>query len=72
LTLFVHTLARGHFVYHPNTYWFWNGFVLFLGVFILILGTVFIIIKPAQDRRIDAALRRQTTQCSHGAPLEPE
>jgi hypothetical protein len=70
--LFVHTVARGYFVFDPNTYWLWDGFVLFLGAFILVLGTVFIIIKPAQDCRIDDALRRQSTQFSHGAPLEPE
>lgn len=72
LGLFVHGVARGYFVYHPSTYWFWDGFVLFLGIFVLVLGTIFVIIKPAQDRRIDEALLRQTAQSSHGAPLEPQ
>jgi hypothetical protein len=71
-TLFVHSVAHGYFVYDPATYWFWDGYVAVLGVFILIVTAVVIIRKPAQDRRIDQALLRQTSESSHGAPLEPK
>ena len=72
LSFFVHSVAHIYFVYDPAMYWFWDGYVAFLGVFILILATVMIVRKPAQDRRIDQALRRQTSESSHGAPLEPK
>jgi hypothetical protein len=72
MTAFVHSVAHGYFVYDPATYWFWDGYVAFLGVFILLIATVVIIRKPAQDRRIEEALRRQTTEFSHGASLERE
>lgn len=72
MTLFVYWVSHGYFVYDPATYWFWDGYVAFLGVFILFIAAVVLIRKPARDRRIDQALRRQTTEFSHGEPLEPE
>jgi hypothetical protein len=61
----------GHFVYHPDQYWFWDGHAALLGLFILGIAVVVMIRKPAQDRQIDGELRRQATEYSHGAPLEP-
>lgn len=72
MALFVHSVSGGSFVYDPATYWLWDGYVAFLGALMLLFAAVVIIRKPAQDRRIDQALRRQTTEFSHGAPLEPE
>jgi hypothetical protein len=71
LTLFVASVG-GHYVYDPSSYWFWAGYAGFLGIFVLIITAIFIIRKPAQDRRIGDALRRQTMEISHGAPLEPK
>jgi len=71
LTFFVRSLG-GYYVYDPGLYWFWDGYAASLGIFILSIAAVVIIRKPAQDRRIDVALRGQTTELSHGAPLEPE
>lgn len=62
----------GHLVYHPDQYWSWDGYAAFLGLFVLAIAAVAMIRKPAQDRQIDEELRRQTTELSHGAPLEPE
>jgi hypothetical protein len=72
MMLFVHSVSRGSFVYDPATYWFWDGYVAVLGAFIPLVAAVVIIRKPAQDRRIDQELRRQSTEFSHGAPVEPE
>jgi len=72
LTLFVHSVAHSYFRYDPATYWFWAGYIGALGVLFVAVFVIAIIRKPAQDRRIDEALRRQTTEISHGAPLEPE
>ena len=62
----------GHFMYDPGSYWFWDGYAAFCGIFILVVAAVIIVRKPAQDRRIDQELRSQTTEFSHGAPLDPE
>jgi hypothetical protein len=61
----------GHFVYRSDQYWLWDGYAALLGLFILGMAAVVMIRKPAQDRQIDGELRRQTTEYSHGAPLEP-
>ena len=65
-------VARTHLRYDPAQYYLWAGYVGFLGVFILGLAAVTIVRKPAQDRVIDQALRRQTTEFANGAPLEPK
>jgi len=72
LTIVVHAVSRGYFRYDPATYWFFSGYIAFLGVGILFISAVAMIRKPGQDRHIDEALRRQTTDFAQGAPLEPK
>jgi cell division protein FtsX len=72
LTAFVDAVAHSYFRYDPSQYYLWAGYVGFLGVFILAIAAVTMIRKPAQDRIIDDALRRQTTDFANGAPLEPK
>lgn len=71
LVLFAASVG-GHFVYDPDSYWLWDAYAAFLGLFILVLAGVVIVRKPARDQCIDEELRRQTTEFSRGAPLEPE
>lgn len=74
LPIFARLISKGysHYHYDPNTYWFLDGYVAFLGVLILLIAVVTMIKKPAQDQRIDHALRQRATKYSHGAPLDPE
>ena len=72
LPLFAEWLCHAHVAYDPASYWFWDAFVAFLAFFVVFLAVTVLIRKPAEDRRIDEALLRQTSQLSHGAPLEPE
>ena len=58
--------------YSPDMYWYVTGYVGFLGLFIAFLTAIIAMRKPAQDRRIDDALIRGTTDFANGAPLEPK
>jgi|SRR5689334_6854217 len=59
ITLFVHSVSRAYFAYDPATYWFWDGWVAFLGVFVLLIATVVII---RNRRRTDASIRRSVVK----------
>ena len=72
LTIFANSIAHSYLRYDPSEYYFWAGYVGFLGVVILAITTVTMVRKPAQDRVIDDALRRQTGEIVNGAPLEPK
>lgn len=74
LPIIFRAIAQGyrHFSYDPGTYWFLDGCVAILAVAVLLIGAVTIVKKPGQDRRIDDALRKQTAEFSHGAPIDPE
>ena len=71
LTAVVGAVTHSNFRYDPAEYYYWAGYVGFLGVLVLLLAARAIIRKPAQDRIIDDALRGQTTDFANGAPLEP-
>ena len=71
LAAVVDAVAHSYFRYDPAEYYYWAGYVGFLGVLVLLLAAIATIRKPAQDRIIDDALRRQTTDFANGAPLEP-
>jgi hypothetical protein len=72
LPIFVNAVSRSYFRYDPALYWFYCGYVAFLGVGVLFIAALAMIRKPSQDRHIDEALRHQTANFAHGAPLDPE
>lgn len=71
LRFFVQSVG-GYYVYDPRSYWFWDGYAALLSTLAFVIAAIVIIRKPAQDWRIDNVLRGQTTEISHGAPLEPD
>ncbi len=58
--------------YTPETYYFWAGSVGLLAVLWLALFLGAITKKPAEDRHVDAALRRRLKPTIRGAPIEDE
>lgn len=63
---------RGHYRYDPDDYFFWAGLVAFLALSGVALTIWVAWRQPAEDKRIDAALRSRLQPASRGAPLEPK
>jgi len=61
-----------HFQYDPGLYWFFTMYVAVGGLLILLATAYVVLRKRSQDRSIDNALRRRTTEIAQGAPLEPK
>jgi hypothetical protein len=66
-------LRGGHpFHYDPDSYYFWAGVAGFIALLSVALIVHAMVLKPGQDRHLDAHLRAQLGQSMRGAPLDPE
>ncbi|MGK6354436.1 hypothetical protein ACMGDH_04325 [Sphingomonas sp. DT-207] len=63
---------HSHFRYDPDSYYFWAGLAGVLALLWISLFSMAALRKPADDRRIDAALRARQHRSARGAPLEPD
>jgi hypothetical protein len=65
-------LRGGHpFHYDPDNYYFWAGAVGLMALLWVALIIRAMMLKPGQDRRLEAHLRAQLGQSARGAPLNP-
>jgi hypothetical protein len=62
---------RGRFHYDPADYYFFASLVVMVTILWSGLTLYAILRKPAEDARIDAALRTKDRHVMRGAPLDP-
>jgi len=60
------------YIYDPANYGFWAWMPLLFGLVLLTTCLIFVITKPATDRRIDKALWQRLEPQARGAPLDPD
>jgi hypothetical protein len=66
VAIYLHAYLR----YEPAQYWYVAGFVGALGALVVFVAIIALIRRPGDDRRMDAALLRETSEFVNGAPLE--
>lgn len=63
---------KAHFRYNPDDYFFWAGLAAFFAAALIAAAIFAALRQPAENRRVEKALRSRSQAQARGAPLEPK